>query len=148
MDVRRSGAENFPLFGSELLMRDAMATYVRLRWPKSTAKEISREFGLTYDEARSVSLGQGSLNAIDKILRHPNGGWAVALPILGAVIGHGVDDFIASERRKHAQQALKERALLRDLRALAPSHRPASAELAAPRDGERRSFRGRLGSGD
>ncbi len=147
MDVRRRNAENFPLFATEMLLQDAVTTYARMRWPTGTAKHAAKEFDLTTDEGRGLAAGKPSMAVINKLLRSPNGGWAIALPVLGAVIGQGVDQFITSERRKHAQAAAQERALLRDLRALAPDRYRPSAELASAPAEPSRAFARRLGSG-
>lgn len=147
LEIRDNERDSHPLFNGELLFRDALATYARMRWPTNTVKQCAREWGLTLDEGRGVVSARASQSTIDKILRSPTGGWAVALPILGAVIGQGLDDFITSERRKHAQQALKERALLRDLRALAPDCRRLPAELVAARVELARPTARRMGQG-
>lgn len=98
MEIRRTEAATSPLFADSVVLRDALGTYMRLRWPANTAKLAAKEWGLTLDEARGAMLGRTSVQTIDKIFKA--GGWGVVLPVLGAVIGHGVDDFIAQERRR------------------------------------------------
>lgn len=142
MEIRHAEGGKTPLFSDQLILRDALAGYSRARWPTNTTKAIAHEWGLTIDEAKGVMLGRASQTTIDKILRHRNGGWAVVLPVLGAVIGHGVDDFIQSERRKHAEIAQRHRALVRDLRALAPDRSAVATDAAADRHRQRRSLRG------
>jgi len=145
--IRDNERANRPLFDGSLLLRDALSTYARLRWPTNTVKQAAREWELSIDEGRAVAAARASQATLDKILRHKNGGWAVALPVLGAVIGEGVDEFITAERKRHAQAALRERALLRDLRALAPARRLSGAEPAPAAAEPSRSFRGRVGEG-
>lgn len=128
--------------------RDALAKYCELRWPRGRRKAVEVEWDLTADEARSVCEAVAGATTIEKIWKHPRGGWAVALPVMASVIGHGVDEFLIAERRKHVETAQRHRALVRDLRALAPDHRDAPTELGAPNGRERSSFRRELGAGD
>lgn len=102
-------------------MKDGLAAFVRNRWPVHTQKTIEREWGLTTDEAKGLIKGQASVRTIEKVLAHKNGGWAVALPIMGGVIGHGLTDFIASERTRlnhEAEQKQRRAAALREAQGL------------------------------
>src|SRR5690606_657859 len=76
-----------------------------------------KRWGLSLDEARGAVAGRASQATVDKIFKHPNGGWAVVLPVLGAVIGHGVDQFFrqqmiqaakAAEHARHHEQLAQE----------------------------------------
>ncbi len=98
LEIRRTEAATSPLFGDSLVLRDALGSYMRLRWPANTAKLAAKEWDLSLDEARGAMLGRTSVQTIDKIFKA--GGWAVVLPVMGAVLGHGVDDFIAQERKR------------------------------------------------
>ncbi|MFI8683207.1 hypothetical protein ACIGFJ_12670 [Brevundimonas diminuta] len=102
-------------------MKEALASFVRNRWPVHTQKTIEREWGLTIDEAKGLIKGQASVRTIEKVLAHKNGGWAVALPIMGGVIGHGLTDYIASERDRlnhEAEQRQRRAAALREAEGL------------------------------
>lgn len=145
VEILGSDGASRPMLGLTRQTRDALKTYCELRWPTSRRKSVEREWGLTPDEARGVCEGTASATTIDKVWKA--GGWAVLLPVLGAVIGHPVSDFIASERRKHVQAAQRERALLRDLHSVASAHRLAPAERAVQVAEPSRSFRGRVASG-
>ncbi|WP_338575780.1 hypothetical protein V8J38_11350 [Brevundimonas olei] len=90
-------------------MKEALASFVRNRWPVHTQKTIEREWGLTIDEAKGLIKGQASVRTIEKVLAHKNGGWAVALPLMGGVIGHGLNDYIASERDRLSHEAEQKR---------------------------------------
>lgn len=85
--------------------RDALAAYTARQWPSNRRKEIQREWDLTADEARGIMEATPSASTIDKVWKHPRGGWAVALPVLGAVIGHGVGEFFAAERARALNEA-------------------------------------------
>lgn len=127
MEVRDVFGENLP--GLDLQRtRDALAAYVALRWPVGRRKAVMKEWGLNEDEARSVTGGRASWATFDKILLHPRGQWAVALPIMGAVIGHGVEDFLLEQRKRHADLARRHGALVRDLRAGPAAYRPRARE--------------------
>ena len=89
--------------------KDGLAAYARRRWPTHTVKSIEREWDLSTDEAKNLLQGRTSLRTIEKILSHKNGGWSLALPILGGVIGHGLTDFIASERNRLDHEAEQRR---------------------------------------
>lgn len=86
-----------------------LQAYVQRRWPTHTLKNIERCWDLTPDEAKRLLRGEASLRTIEKILSHKNGGWSLALPILGGVIGHGLTDFIASERNRLDHEAEQRR---------------------------------------
>ena len=96
--------------------KDGLADYARRRWATHTIKNIEREWCLTTDEAKGLIRGQASLRTIEKILSHKNGGWRVALPILGGVIGHGLTDFIASEKDRLDHEAEQRRRRADELR--------------------------------
>jgi hypothetical protein len=139
MEIRHNEAAARPLFGGDLFSREALQGYVRIRWPANTAKHAAREWQLTLDEAKGLVAGRASQATLDKIWKHRNGGWAVALPVIGAVIGHGVDDFLQNERRTHVELARRSGALVRDLRSFDPVRPGGAVELASPAHRERRA---------
>lgn len=128
--------------------RDALATYSALRWPTGRRKAVESEWDLSPDEARSVCDAAAGITTIEKIWKHPRGGWAVALPVMASVIGHGVDEFLIAERRKHVETAQRHRALVRDLRALAPDRGDAASERSVQPARERRAFNRNVGEAD
>lgn len=91
--------------GLDRATRDALAAYCRAEWPSNTAKHVAREWDLSLDEARGVVAGRASQATADKIFKHSNGGWRVVLPVLGAVIGHGVDAFFRQQMIQAAKAA-------------------------------------------
>lgn len=95
--------------------KEALADYARRHWPTHTIKSVERAWDLTTDEAKGLLRGQASLRTVEKVLAHKNGGWRVALPILGGVIGHGLTDYFASEKQRlnhEAEQRRREAVLL------------------------------------
>ncbi|MFZ5669094.1 MAG: hypothetical protein ACOY4K_06345 [Pseudomonadota bacterium] len=127
MEILGRDGENLPILQLTRATRDALAAYTLRRWPTGRRKAIEREWGLSSDQARSVMEATASASTIDVIWKHPNGGWAVLLPVMGSVVGQGLDDFIATEKARHAAarkdlEAREQRlvALARDLPPLAP----------------------------
>lgn len=120
-----------PTLGLDRATKDALATYARQRWPQGTAKAVAREWDLTTDEAKNIIAGRASVAALDRIWKHPRGGWAILIPVMGAVIGEPVDAFIDKERHRHEQQAARLGALARSFRAGADRDRPDRAGVGA-----------------
>lgn len=125
MDLLGGGGEVVPKLGLSQHTRDALANYTQLRWAHGRRKSIEREWGLTSDQARSVMEATASASTIDQIWKHKNGGWHVLLPVLGAVVGTSLDDFIRQERERvsnaRREQEDRERQLVemgRDLSAV------------------------------
>jgi len=97
--------------------KEALADYARRHWPTHTIKSVERAWDLTTDEAKGLLRGQASLRTVEKVLAHKNGGWRVALPILGGVIGHGLTDYFASEKQRlnhEAEQRRRQAAVLEE----------------------------------
>lgn len=109
--------EKQPNLGLTRLTRDALARYCELRWPRGRRNAVEREWGLSADQARSVCEATASASTIDKVWRHPRGGWSVLLPVMGAVIGESAEDFLIDQRRKHIENARRASGLARDIRA-------------------------------
>lgn len=91
--------------GLDRASRDALAIYCRECWPSNTAKHVAREWSLSLDEARGVVAGRSSQATLDKVYKHSRGGWRVVLPVLGSVIGHGVDAYFREQMRLAAREA-------------------------------------------
>lgn len=100
----RDGAKR-PKLNDSGVSREELAKLVAQMFPTDRRKNVEREWDLSVDEARSVVEGSASQRTIDKILKHENGGWKVALPLLGAVIGTPIHTFIASEKQRLIDEA-------------------------------------------
>lgn len=98
--IRHMNGEKLPILGLDRQTSDALAVYAKQRWPTHTRKAVEREFDLTPDAAKAVVEGKASKNIIDQIWKHPRGRWAVALPVLAAVIGSEVFEHFAQERAR------------------------------------------------
>lgn len=141
MEILGSFGAKSPLLSLERT-RDALASYVEVRWPVGRRKSVAREWELSADEARSVCEGSASQTTLDKIWLHPRGGWSVLFPVFGALLGQTADAFIQSQRKHHAELARRHRSLARDLRALAADRALPTAESVADGDRQRRAERG------
>ncbi len=142
MDVRHENGAGLPSLGLDRATRDGLAAYARLTWPGGTAKSVAREWDLSIDEARGLVAGRASQTTVDKVWKHPRGGWGVILPVLGAVVGHGADVFLQSQRAKHADLARRHGALVRDMRTRAPAYHLRADQLD-PDPGRRRNSQDR-----
>lgn len=128
------------ILGLDRPTREALKIYCERRWPVGRRKAIEREWGLSPDQARGVMDGTPSTSTIDTVWKR--GGWAVVLPILGAVIGHGVGEFFAEEAeraREEAELAQREADALAQAehiaqRSFAPRMAGAGADLVAGLD--------------
>lgn len=126
-------------FALDRRRRDALATYAEIAAAnagKPPQQWVRETWGLKDYEAKHLLRGNASEVMWERILklRGPHGGWSVALPVMGAIIGQDVADHFASEREQVAHERARheaEEARISRLEALAR---------------ERRSF-GRVGRG-
>ena len=116
MEILGRDGANLPTLPLLRQSRDALARYCEARWPVGRRKAIEREWGLSPDEARGVIEATASAATVDKVWKA--GGWAVALPVLSAVIGCSLETHIKQERRKQLEVAQRTGALVRHLRAV------------------------------
>jgi hypothetical protein len=124
-------------------LRDATADYLRRRWPSNTAKHAAKAFDLSLPRAREAVAGNASLTTLEGIIK--TGGWSVALPILGEVIGHHVDQHFIEMRKSHADHGRRIAALFGDGRpGSAVDGDGAAGPSGVPHDG-RNASGGRVG---
>lgn len=118
----------FPNRSLDRATAEALAAYCELHFPLlGRRKSVMVEWGLRDDEARSVIEGSASKATLDRVWKHPNGGWRVLLPVMGAVVGHSADTFIIqektrleNERRTFEAREARLGQMARDLRAVVP----------------------------
>ena len=83
--------------------RDALANYAELQAREAglpAQRWVRERWGLKDYEAKDLLKGNASEVIWERILKHQNGGWPVLLPVMGAVIGHGVEEFITQEQER------------------------------------------------
>lgn len=128
MTVFSNDGDFLPRLGLDRSITDALAVYVQQSFPAlGRRKAVAKEWGLGTEEARTVIEGRPSKATIDRIFKHPNGGWRVILPVMGAVVGQTADAFlIAEQKRLTHEREQKEREeqrlgqMARDLRTVVP----------------------------
>lgn len=136
--------EQLSILGVDRL-RDALADYCAERWPIGRRKEVARAFRLSAEQARAVIEGRPANSTMDQVWRE--GGWTVVLPVFGKLLGEGVDQFIERERRRHAENAARLSALVRDLRPVDDLGAERRAGAPARRVGDLGVERRRVGEG-
>lgn len=137
MEIRHNERAGLHNFGLDRATRDALATYVKLRWPTGTAKMAAREWDISLDEARGIVACRSSLATLDRIFKHKRGGWPVILPVFGAVVGQTIHEHLHEEIRNAAreQRELEQHAEAASLahRRLALRGRPAGLAVGPDR---------------
>ena len=106
---------------------EALARYATRRWPEKSVQNVMAEWGLTEGEAKGVVYGSASRSTIDKIKRHPRGGWSVMVDVDAMVIGESIQQHmekrLAEIRRARAAAEAEERRSLEILRSISAARR-------------------------
>jgi hypothetical protein len=84
-------------------LREALAIYARRTWPLNTSIHAAKAWGVSKSTAANVLKGHASDATVTRIIRA--GGWELALPVIGAVIGHPVHTFFQDQMRLAAKEA-------------------------------------------
>lgn len=90
--------------------RDALANYARLAAEDAGMAPqawVRKTWGFEAYEAKHLLRGDASEPMWERILKGkgPHTGWAVAIPVMGAVIGAPIHDFFREQTRIAAQEA-------------------------------------------
>jgi hypothetical protein len=94
------GGHNLP-FSRDL--REALAIYARRTWPLNTSVHAAKAWGVPKSTAANLLKGHASDATVTRIIRA--GGWGLALPVIGAVIGEPVHAFFREQMRQAAKDA-------------------------------------------
>lgn len=127
MSIYANDGDFLPRLGLDRTVADAMAVWCEQSFPaQGRRKAIAMHFDISLDEARTLIEARPSRTLLDRIYKHPNGGWRVIIPVMGAVVGQTADAFIIEEKRKRDEQRQQEEArdqrlleMARDLRSVA-----------------------------
>lgn len=111
----RSSREKRP---ADFGLRNALAGYVRRRWPHLTIAAVSAEWGLTEGQARGVVYATPGHGVIDEIIKHKRGGWPLLLELAAEVIGTRLETHLEAERVQHERIAAQSARTLQALRGL------------------------------
>lgn len=138
--MKRATQRTLPL---DKATRDSLADYCKMRWPHHTAKLAAREWNLTVDQARGVVDAKSSLNTYDQIKKA--GGWPVILAVEAAVVGHGLDQFLARIGASHEHNAERLAALIGGGRAVPAAGLPDPPRVDLGQGDGREPVRRRVG---
>ncbi|RAK51611.1 hypothetical protein [Phenylobacterium soli] len=89
-------------------LREALAIYARRTWPVNTSGHAAKAWGIPKTTAANLLKGHASDATVTKIIRA--GGWELALPVIGAVIGEPVHAFFREQMRQAAREAERAKA--------------------------------------
>lgn len=108
-------------------LREALAIYARRMWPLNTSVHAAKAWGVPKSTAANLLKRHASDATVTAIIRA--GGWGLALPVIGAVIGEPVHSFFREQMRQAAKEA--ERAVEHEQLA-AEAYRRLAADPARP----------------
>lgn len=100
-------------------IENALAGYVRRRWPDRPIQHVAHEFGLTESEASKVVYGHASKATLNKLLHHKRGGMGLFLDLIADVCGESVTDYLETQAERIAHEAEAQRRTAARLRSLA-----------------------------
>ncbi len=86
-------------------LENALAGYVRRRWPDKTVSYVQHEWGLSESEAAKVVYANASKNTLNKLLHHRRGGFALFLHLLEDATATKLSDFIEQQAQVAAREA-------------------------------------------
>lgn len=105
LDISSLRGTNLPL---DSRRRDALATYARFAAEDAGMAPqawVRKTWGFVDYEAKALLRCDASEAMWERILKHPNGGWKVAIPVLGSVIGLPIHEFFRDQTRLAALEA-------------------------------------------
>lgn len=111
-------------------LREALIAYYEHEYPINTTLYVAKHLDIDKTRAKNLLKGHASDALITHALR--KGGWAMAIEIIGSVIGHALDDHIEKEKRDHELRAARWAARGEHL-----SSRPDRVDLSSSRAADR-----------
>lgn len=90
---------------SDFGLENALAGYVRRRWPDKPIVHVQHEWGLSESEAAKVVYAGASKNTLNKLLHHKRGGFSLFVELLADATGTTLEQFI----HRQAEEARNER---------------------------------------
>lgn len=96
--------------------RDALADFARHAAEDAGVAPqawVRKTWGFSDYEAKHLLNGNASEPMWERIVKHPNGGWAVVIPVMGAVVGQSLEAYIERQaeaaRREQLQWEARQR---------------------------------------
>lgn len=102
-------------------LENALAGYVRRRWPEKAIPHVQHEWGLSEHEAAKVVYAQASKNTLRKLLHHKRGGFALFVELIADATSTSLEQHIrtqaekAAHEEREAQAEARRQAVLLDL---------------------------------
>jgi hypothetical protein len=88
-------------------LENALAGYVRRRWPDKPIVHAQKEWGLSESEAAKVVYASASKNTLKRLLHHPRGGFALFVELLADACNTTLEQYIETQ----AERAARERSI-------------------------------------
>ena len=85
-------------------LENALAGYVRRRWPDKTIPHVMHHFDLTESKAAKVVYGQASKAILNELLHHKRGGFALFVELLADACGTTLEQHIKTQAEKAAHE--------------------------------------------
>lgn len=89
---------------SDFGLENALAGYVRRRWPDKTIPHVQHEYGFTESEAAKVVYGNASKNTLKKLLHHKRGGFPLFVELLADACGTTLEQHIKTQAERAAHE--------------------------------------------
>lgn len=86
-------------------LENALAEYVRRRWPDKAVVHVQHEWGLSESEATKAVYGQASKNTLNKLLHHKRGGFSLFIELLAEATSTTIEQYV----HRMAEEARNER---------------------------------------
>lgn len=100
-------------------LENALAGYVRRRWPVKTIAFVQHEWGLSESEASKVVYANASKNTLRKLLHHKRGGFALFVELLCDACSTSLEEHIHTQAERAAHERRQREAEERRWSALA-----------------------------
>lgn len=85
-------------------LENALAGYVRRRWPDKPIVHVQHEWGLSESEAAKVVYANASKNTLNKLLHHRRGGFALFLELLCDATSTSLEQHIITLAQKASHE--------------------------------------------
>jgi hypothetical protein len=88
-------------------LENALAKYVRNRWPDKPIAYVAHEWDLSDAEASKVVYANASKNTLNKLLRHKRGGFKLFIELLCDATNTKLEHYITNQAEEAANEARK-----------------------------------------
>lgn len=85
-------------------LENALAKYVRNRWPDKAIQYVSHEWDLSESEAAKVVYANASKNILKKLLHHKRAGFDLFIELLSEATGTKLEEYITKQAERAAHE--------------------------------------------